>query len=437
MNDIDVAVIGAGVAGLEAAARLGAQGLSVEVFEARERIGGRIWTTRPRGWPRPVEVGAEFIHGGNSALTGLLRAGRIKQREVPERRHWVMADGELRPMPDAWERIDAGMRRIGAGGRGSFGSWLAQHRDEFVEADRTLLEAFVKGFQGAPLRRMSVRTLFAATKSEEEQKRLANGYDRVFEVLRRRIEKAGVVVHTLSAVDQVRWRRGQATVRAAGKEWRARGVVVTVPLGVLKARRGETGAIQFVPGLRRKARLLRGLESGHALRIVCLMRADVWRRGPIPKAMRAGNGRAFGFLHSEEFFFPVWWAEAPSPLLVGWTGGEAAAKMAGWSGERIFSAARRTLAKLFGCTERVLAKSIVDFRTHDWAADVFTRGAYSFSIAGKENAPRELARPVGGTLFFAGEATADPLEQGTVHGALASSARAADEVLAARRKRWR
>jgi monoamine oxidase len=160
------------------------------------------------------------------------------------------------------------------------------------------------------------------------------------------------------------------------------------------------------------------------------MRTEVWRRGPIPEALRAENGRAFGFVHSAEPFFPVWWSEAPSPILVGWTGGVAARKMAGWPGERIFQTARRTLAKLLRCTDEALARSVVDYRTHDWAADVFTRGAYSFATAGKENAPRELGRPVGGTLFFAGEATADLLELGTVHGALASGVRAADEVLA-------
>jgi monoamine oxidase len=340
-------------------------------------------------------------------------------------------------MPDAWERIDAAMRRIGEDYRGSFANWLAKHRDEFAAADRTLVETFVKGFQGAPPDRMSAHSLFEATKAEEEQARPVGGYDQMIDLLCRRLVRAGASVRTLCAVDQVGWRSGQVTLRAARETWNARAAVVTVPLGVLKAPRGEAGAIQFGPALREKARLLRQLESGHAIRLALLMRADVWRRGPIPKPLREEKGRAFGFVHSDEAFFPVWWSEAPSPVLVGWTGGEAARKMRGWPGERIFDTACRTLAKLLGCSRAELARTIVDWRTHDWAADVFTRGAYSFSMAGKENAPRELARPVAGTLFFAGEATAGPLEVGTVHGAIASGGRAADEAVAALRPRSR
>ena len=70
----------------------------------------------------------------------------------------------------------------------------------------------------------------------------------------------------------------------------------------------------------------------------------------------------------------------------------------------------------------------MDWRTHDWAADPLTRGAYSFSIAGLEDAPQRLAKPIAGTLFFAGEATADALDLGTVHGALTSGDRAAREI---------
>jgi monoamine oxidase len=110
-------------------------------------------------------------------------------------------------------------------------------------------------------------------------------------------------------------------------------------------------------------------------------------------------------------------------------------KLAGRPPKEIFKQARRTLAKLLGCREAALAKSILDWRTHDWAMDPLTRGAYSFSVAGQEKAPREIARPVASTLFFAGEATADPLELGTVHGALASGERAAREIIAVIKRR--
>jgi len=63
--------------------------------------------------------------------------------------------------------------------------------------------------------------------------------------------------------------------------------------------------------------------------------------------------------------------------------------------------------------------------------DPYTNGAYSFSAAGLENEPARLATSVDSTLFFAGEATADPLEIGTVHGAISTGERAGREALAA------
>jgi monoamine oxidase len=103
--------------------------------------------------------------------------------------------------------------------------------------------------------------------------------------------------------------------------------------------------------------------------------------------------------------------------------------MASWKDADMFAAGMKTLARLLGCSRRSLQRAIVDWRTHNWSADPFTRGAYSYATAGAEGAPNALAKSVQGTLFFAGEATADPLELGTVHGAVASGERAAKEVL--------
>ena len=67
-------VIGAGAAGLAAAQRLHEQGEDVVVLEARDRIGGRVWTVRPRSLAVPIELGAEFIHGDPPELTEIAAA---------------------------------------------------------------------------------------------------------------------------------------------------------------------------------------------------------------------------------------------------------------------------------------------------------------------------------------------------------------------------
>ena len=92
--------------------------------------------------------------------------------------------------------------------------------------------------------------------------------------------------------------------------------------------------------------------------------------------------------------------------------------------------ALRALAKIFDCPLASLRSLLVDQHRHDWGADPFARGAYSFSQAGAEDAPERLAEPVEETLFFAGEATAGAEELGTVGGALSSGVRAAEEISA-------
>jgi monoamine oxidase len=69
---------------------------------------------------------------------------------------------------------------------------------------------------------------------------------------------------------------------------------------------------------------------------------------------------------------------------------------------------------------------------HDWQTDPFARGAYSYVKAGGDSAQAGLAAPLEQTLFFAGEATDVSGYHGTVHGAIASGHRAAQEILDSR-----
>lgn len=425
----EIVIVGAGASGLAAANRLARARCRVTLLEARARIGGRIWSEREKGWPAAIELGAEFVHGGNPALDAVLREGKLKTAPVPEQ-HWQFAQDKRVSRPDTWERIDAVMRKIGPRFRGSFSEWLEKHGDLVTSSDRQLAKGFVEGFQGAPLERMSAHALFEATKEDEEQLRVRGGYKRLVDYLKKELTRREVRALTNQVVEEVRWKQREVVVRTTDQtEFVARAVLITVPLGVLKASPGEEGAIRFDPPLAAKARALEQLESGHAQRLILRLRADIWRRGVIPAELRADGGRAFGFLHSSEKYFPVWWSLAPSSMIVGWTGGPPAEQMKRWTEREVLAAGIDSLAKLLGCSARALRRSIVDWRTHNWTRDPFTRGAYAYATAGAERAPVELAKPVNGTLFFAGEATADPLEVGTVHGAIASGERAAKEIL--------
>ena len=92
--DCDVIVIGAGAAGLIAAGELVEAGQRVTLLEARDRIGGRIWTRRETGVAVPIELGAEFIHGHAPITEGLLTASGAPVIEAADS-HFALEDGRL------------------------------------------------------------------------------------------------------------------------------------------------------------------------------------------------------------------------------------------------------------------------------------------------------------------------------------------------------
>jgi monoamine oxidase len=82
---------------------------------------------------------------------------------------------------------------------------------------------------------------------------------------------------------------------------------------------------------------------------------------------------------------------------------------------------------VLGVPRSFLEERLDGWGHHDWSADPWSRGAYTYLKVGGRGAPGMLAKPVDGTLFFAGESTSED-ESGTVSGAIASGARAAREV---------
>ena len=109
----DVVVIGAGAAGLSAARALHESGVDVLVLEARERVGGRIYTHRDRATPIPIELGAEFIHGSAPEVHEIVREAGLAACDISGRR-WQAVGGSLRPSNDYWKRLGQVMRRLDA-----------------------------------------------------------------------------------------------------------------------------------------------------------------------------------------------------------------------------------------------------------------------------------------------------------------------------------
>ena len=434
-SDADVIVIGAGVAGLAAAAQLGRKGRSVWLVEARERVGGRVWSHWPPGRGGPaVELGAEFVHGGNAAVRALLRAARLRTEAVEApMRWWRDGGGGPKAVPDFWEIVARVTSAVPAGFRGSFGDYLDGPAVRSFAADELALVRYFSGsFNAAPVSALSARALRADRGgADQTDHRVSGPYDAIVGRLRARLPKSRVRLLLGHPVRELRHRRGAVEVRAAPENGgetrilRGRAAVITLPLGVLKAR-----AVAFAPELERTQALIDGLGWGQAVRVTLRFKPGLWREPLLPAELRRGRGAAFGFVNAPGLPLATWWASAaPAPLLTGWAGGEAADKLAGLSPEALREAALASLARLGAASAEDWRARLVEAHMHDWRADPYSRGAYSYVVAGWEDGPGRLARPVADTLFFAGEAASEA--PGTVHGALASGLRAANAVLAA------
>lgn len=436
----DVVVVGAGVAGLAAAARLTDAGCRVTVLEARDRIGGRVFTTRDPRLRHPIELGAEFLHGAAERSTQILAADGRTVLDIGGDR-WESGPRGLRPLQDFWQRLDRVMRRLqdGRDPDRSFAEFLAAKPGGASRArERKLAEQFVRGFHAADPSRASERALAEGGSPEgdrEEQRmaRVAEGYAQLPELLASRLTappRLGAVVTGIrwgGGRPLVTWREGEA-----GREANADVVIVTVPAGVLQAPAGEEGAIDFDPPLppRWRARLAQ-LPMGHVVRATVLLKRPVWELRPSGVADAAERLRRLSFLHADDGAMPVCWTLYPAmlPAMVVWFGGPDAESLAGMGGlEEVIVVA---LAARLHLSQQRLTESVEAVHLHDWSADPYARGAYSYVAVGGTGAAKFLARPLSPALHFAGEALAPGGQNGTVEGAIASGESAADRVLRA------
>jgi monoamine oxidase len=203
---------------------------------------------------------------------------------------------------------------------------------------------------------------------------------------------------------------------------RAHRLLVTLPLGVLQARPGAA-AVRFSPSLPPdKRRAIAALAVGDVVKVAARFAAPPWER----HEQRLGPLR---MVHARPAAIPTWWRPLPheGPMLIGWAGGPAATALSGRPPEQIARRALTSLARVLDAD--TLPPAAQAWRVVDWARDPFAAGAYSWVPVGAGAAPAVLAAPVADTLFFAGEATQIGGAGGTVHGALGTGYRAADEIL--------
>jgi monoamine oxidase len=404
-----VVVIGAGFAGLAAARRLSDAGVRVTVLEARDRVGGRTRTDTSLGVP--IDLGASWIHGteGNP-LVGL--ADEVGARTVETDfddfvllgAQGVVDPGAAGAASADWDRIAGHLDSLSkdAGEDESLADGLQGITDPADPLAAWIVTSQTAGEYAADPDELSLRWFGSESQFDGPDVILPGGYMQLSERLAQGLTiQQGTEVKRIShGGAQVRIETSQGTVTADR-------VLVTVPLGVLKA-----AAITFDPPLpATKRNAIARLGFGLLNKVVVAFDEPFWPES-VPMIGLVGVQQPVTDLVNGLIF-------AGEPLLVGLRGGAAA-----WSRERLSD--EETVAELIAALDAPKPTGALVTR---WAADPYARGSYSFIAAGSSpDDMTALGEPVGERLFFAGEAT-NPEFFGTVHGAYLSGVREADRIL--------
>ncbi|MBA4333532.1 MAG: amine oxidase, partial [Methylobacterium sp.] len=383
--EADVIVIGAGAAGIAAAHQLKAAGRRAIVLEARDRVGGRAFTDASLG--PAYDAGAMFIHWA-------------------ERNPWVQIARDLgvATSDESW----GGGFRVFAGGQPMADADRQRRRGAFGQIDRRLETVDLAkrdvsirdllGDLGPDLAPIASSGLLLSI-GEESERISARDYQRLWagddllvpsgygNLVAR--HGAGLDIRLNQPVSEIRWDGPGVSVTTPAGTLRAQACIVTVPVGVLKA-----GAIRFTPALPARTRdALDGIGMGALTKIALKVEGDRFGISPGTSFLEAGSPKR---LMNFDLF------PEGKDLIVAFCGGDHARELSAAGPAATRDHLTTLLSSMIGSDIR---KAVTGISFPAWWTDPFARGSYSVCLPGREAAREQLAEPIGGRLFIAGEAT--------------------------------
>jgi len=413
-------IAGAGASGLVSAAVLAEGGHRVHVLEAREYAGGRAHTVRNPIFDRPVETGAEFIHGDLPFTLDLVTQAGQKPIVIGGEM-WRKTGGRLEQQEDFVEDDSAVLKKLkGLRHDISVQEFIDIHLSKPEDEEAAFsIKTYVQGYYAADPGKASAFALREELqKPEEDQYRIPEGYSSVIRLLYRRCMAAGVQFDFNTVVQEVQWTSGNVNVVTSNGLFKAHACVLTIPIGVLRS-----GAIRFEPAIDAQMQAAGILGFGGVIKTVLQFSTDFF--GSVNPRLDET-----GFLFSDQPI-PTWWTRYPEKtgMITGWQAGPPAEALGQRTNEEIINLAIESLAAILDLQAKEIRGRLKAAEVKNWVSDPYCLGGYSYEVIDGNKSREILKQGVERTLFFAGEGLHSGPEIGTVEAALLNGKETAESIL--------
>jgi monoamine oxidase len=412
-----VIIVGAGIAGIAAARVLHDAGHEVVVIEARNRIGGRIWTDYSLG--TPIDLGASWIHQSkNNPLTEIVAKHRIAAK-VTNYGNYYLFDPEGIALPEGdrenhFAQAEKLLKKVGkVASKAKIGMNMQEAVDAIVTQEKlddparhtlTWRLAMLELYKGAEL------NLLAATEEQAFQSEdllLTTGFGKLMEKL-----ATGLDIRLNQRVLVVRQNDQGVTITTGGEDFEGDFALVTLPLGVLK-----DSDVRFDPIISTsKKNAIKKLGVGHINKLALKFEKPFWP-----------TDRDFiGYVSKRKGEFPLFldWAHAAGkPYLISILGNEFSKAIERQEDMDLAVMSHQVLYKLYDN-----ATMPTDVLFSRWGTEKYSKGAFSYLPAGVEIVNRDYLAQPEKRVYFAGEHTIRD-GAGTAHGAYQSGVRAANWIM--------